>query len=186
MFKFNRQILKSRNSPLRDCIPRDDFLGTDEAGQLKSKVFNVSRETLKGVTKLLNIEIKNGTYYVNGEPATKSEVQIITAEKAYIMPLKKTKSLYGYTVTFAIYTQAGRRPLEILWAKEVNHEGGKHKLFNHQRFSQKSDPAFAFRLGGCGYSKENELAIFLHEYNKKLEVYSIAGYSPYLIQTYNQ
>lgn len=135
---------------------------------------------------MLNIEIKNGTYYVNGKPATKSETQIIKADKAYIMPLKKTKSLYGYTVTFAIYTQAGHSPLEILWAKEIDHNSGKHKLFEHQRYSKRTEPAFAFRLGGCGYSKEDELAIFLHEYNKNLEVYSLAGYSPYLLQTYNQ
>lgn len=119
--------------------------------------------------------------------ATEAEVQLVEAEKAYIMPLKYSKSRYGWNVSFAIYTQKGNEGLQVLWAKELNYENPKKsKLFYHQeRTRSNSDlPAFVFRLGGCGYSKTNELAIFLHEYNPKMEVYVLNGYMPSLEQTY--
>ena len=119
--------------------------------------------------------------------ATESEIQLVEAEKAYIMPLKYSKSRYGWNVSFAIYTQKGNEKLQVLWAKKLNYENPKKsKLFYHQeRTRRDSDlPAYVFKLGGCGYSKTNELAIFLHEYNPKMEVYVLNGYMPSLEQTY--
>lgn len=119
--------------------------------------------------------------------ATEAEVQLVEAEKAYIMPLKYSKSRYGWNVSFAIYTQKGNESLQVLWAKELNYEDPKKsKLFYHQECTRgNSDlPAYVFKLGGCGYSKTNELAIFLHEYNPKMEVYVLNGYMPSLEQTH--
>jgi hypothetical protein len=49
--------------------------------------------------------------------ATKAEIQLVKAEKAYIMPLKYSKSRYDWNVSFAIYTQKGNEGLQVLWAK---------------------------------------------------------------------
>lgn len=139
----------------------------------------------------MKYEIINGKgFMVDGNEkweATEAEVQLVEAERAYIMPLKYTKSRYGWNVAFAIYTQKGNEVLKVLWAKELNYENPKKsKLFYAQeRTRSNSDlPAYVFKLGGCGYSKTNELAIFLHEYNPKMEVYVLNGYMPSLEQTY--
>lgn len=116
--------------------------------------------------------------------ATEAEIQLVEAEKAYIMPLKYSKSRYGWNVSFAIYTQKGSECLQVLWAKELNYENPKKsKLFYAQeRTRRDSDlPAFVFKTDD---SKTIELVIFLHEYNPKMEVYVLNGYMPILKQTY--
>lgn len=136
----------------------------------------------------MKYEVINGKGFItDGKEkweATEAEVQLIEAEKAYIMPLRYSKSRYGWNVSFAIYTQKGNECLQVLWAREFDYENPKKsKLFYAQERTRIGSnlPAFVFKL--CD-SKTNELVIFLHEYNPKMEVYVLNGYMPILKQTY--
>lgn len=115
---------------------------------------------------------------------TKSELQIINANNAYIIQLREKTDNEGVTVVFAIYTQKNNEVLEPLWAKNINYDNyNKSELFKYQKIARKNSklPKFIFKLGGYGYNKEYELAEMLQEYNPQINVYKLSGAYPWLI-----
>jgi len=106
------------------------------------------------------------------------EEQIRAAEKAYIIRIGRYNR-NSMTDRFAVYLDAGAG-LTVLWPSD-SHNGKKSaELLPGQCYSNRENlPAFHFRLGGCGYSKYDEVRRELRCVNPNLDVSRIEiGWSP--------
>ena len=113
----------------------------------------------------------------NQKAFTAAELQIMSANRAYIVLLAETAK---YT-KFAIYTDSGNG-LQVLWAKALNYEDYKKtQLFKHQVMASDKEklPCFYFKVLRDWYGKSQELEEMLKEYNSNIEIKYITGGYPF-------
>jgi len=113
--------------------------------------------------------------------------QIKEAKQAFLMLVNNPK--YGDSIfRYAVYLQNEHNELVILWPVD-SHDNKlvKKELLPHQVHSSRKDyPAFHFALGGCGYSKSDELGSVLQQINPDLTVWLLQGYMPTLVRSPKQ
>ena len=113
----------------------------------------------------------------NQKAFTAAELQIISAERAYIVLLAETAKYSK----FAIYTDAGNG-LQVLWAKALNYEDYKKtQLFKHQVIAGDREklPCFYFKVLRDWNGKSQDLENMLLSYNDKIVIRYITGGHPF-------
>lgn len=113
----------------------------------------------------------------NQKALTAAELQIMSANRAYIVLLAETAKYAKY----AIYTDSGYG-LQVLWAKALNYDDyNKSLLFNHQVMSSDKDklPRFYFKVLREWNGKSQDLENMLRKYNAEIIIRYITGGSPF-------
>ena len=113
----------------------------------------------------------------NQKAFTAAELQIMSADRAYIVLLAETARYAKY----AIYTDAGNG-LQVLWAKALNYDDYKKtQLFKHQVIShdREKSPRFYFRTLKDWNGKSQDLDEMLRAYNPNIEIKYITGGWPF-------